>query len=326
MSEKTFIEAQNQAIEEEMAQDVRIFVIGENVSNMGYGSEFIGLFEKYGASRVLDTHISESAILGAAIGAACTGMRPIASLMFVDFLGRCADELLNQLQMRYMLAGQDVRLPLVITCAAGGGFNLAGQHSKTLIGWLMQVQGLKIVGPSTAYDMKGLMKSAIRDDNPVIVLTHKMLGMFSMSTYEVPDEEYLIPLGKADIKREGRDVTIVATMLMVHRALAAADKLQEMGISVEIIDPRTIVPLDKQTILASVRKTGRLVIMEEAPITGSFASEVSAIVAEEIFECLTAPIKRVCAPDTPTPYSTPMEKWWMPDDEDLVRAVTAITI
>jgi len=324
MSERTFVEAQNEAIQEEMARDDRIFVIGENVRGMGYGTEFMGLVDRYGQGRVIDTHISEVAILGAAIGAALTGMRPIASLMFVDFLGCCGDQLLNQLQVRYMLGGQDVRLPLVITCAAGGGFNGAAQHSKTLVGWLMQVQGLKIVAPSTAPDMKGLMKSAIRDDNPVIVLTHRMLGLFNMSTYNVPDDEYLVPIGKADVKREGEDVTVVATMLMVHRALAAAERLQAMGVSTEVIDPRTIVPLDKSAIIDSVKKTGRLVVMEEAPITGSFASEVSAIVADQAFQYLKAPVKRVCAPDTPSPYSPPLERFWMPDEDDLVRAVTGI--
>jgi len=324
MSQKTYVQAQNEAIDEEMARDERVFVIGECVRTSGAGGEFIDLIEKYGPERVRDVHISESAILGGAIGAALTGLRPIASMVFVDFLGRCGDELLNQLQMRYMLAGQNVTLPLVINTVCGTGLNAAAQHSKTLVGWLMGVQALKIVAPSTAYDAKGLMKSAIRDDNPVLILAHKTLGMFSMTEDEVPDEEYLVPLGEAKVKREGEDVTVVATMLMVHRALGAAQKLQEKGISIEVIDPRTIVPLDKKVILSSVKKTGRLVIMEEAPITGSFASEVSAIAAEEAFNHLRAPVKRVCAPDTPVPFSPPMEEFWLPDEGDLIKAVTDI--
>jgi len=324
MSQKTYVQAQNEAIDEEMARDERVFVMGECVRTSGAGGEFIGLIEKYGPERVRDVHISESAILGGAIGAALTGLRPIASMVFVDFLGRCGDELLNQLQMRYMLAGQNVTLPLVINTVCGTGLNAAAQHSKTLVGWLMGVQALKIVAPSTAYDAKGLMKSAIRDDNPVLILAHKTLGMFSMTEDEVPDEEYLVPLGEAKVKREGEDVTVVATMLMVHRALGAAQKLQEKGISIEVIDPRTIVPLDKKVILSSVKKTGRLVIMEEAPITGSFASEVSAIAAEEAFNHLRAPVKRVCAPDTPVPFSPPMEEFWLPDEGDLIKAVTDI--
>lgn len=324
MSQKTFVQAQQEAIDEEMARDERVFVIGECVRTSGAGGEFVGLIEKYGADRVWDAHISESAILGGAIGAALTGLRPIAAMVIVDFLGRCGDEVLNQLQARYMLAGQNVRLPLVVTAACGAGFSIAAQHSKTLIGWLMGVQALKIVAPSTPYDAKGLMKSAIRDDNPVIVLGHKKLGLLSIAEAEVPDEEYLIPLGEADVKREGEDVTVVATMFMVHRALAAAENLQEKGISIEVIDPRTIVPLDKQAILSSVKKTGRLVVMEEAPVTGSFASEISAMAAENAFDHLKAPIKRVCAPDTPVPFSPPMEEFWLPDEADLIKAVTEI--
>jgi len=185
----------------------------------------------------------------------------------------------------------------------------------------MAIKGLKIVTPSTAYDTKGLLKSAIRDDNPVVFLTHKLLGG---SRSNVPDEEYTIPLGKADIKREGVDVTVVAVALMVHRALAVAEKLQEEGISVEVIDPRTLVPLDKQTIINSLQKTGRLVIMDEEPRTGSWAAEVSAMAAEEAFDLLDAPIRRVCAPDTPVPFSPVLEKFWMPDEEDLTRAITEI--
>jgi len=222
--------------------------------------------------------------------------------------------------MRYMFGGK-IKLPLTIFVLSGAGVSAAAQHSKSLYGLLMAIKGLKIVIPSTPYDAKGLLKSAIREDNPVIFLTHKLVRSL---TGKVPDEEYIIPLGKADIKRKGNDVTVVATEFMVHRALAAAAKLQEEGIDIEVVDPRTLVPLDKQTIINSVKKTGRLVVMTEEPVTGSAAAEISAIVAEEAFDSLKAPIKRVCAPDTPVPFSPVLEKFWMPDEEDLAKAVAQI--
>jgi len=320
MKEITFRQAQYEAIDEEMKRDSSVFILGESVSTFAATGVFAGLADKYGAKRVRNTAIAETAILGGAIGAAVTGMRPIASLMSCDFMGVCGDELINQLQMRYMFGGK-AKLPLTIIASSGAGVSGAAQHSKTLYGWFMATKGLKLVVASTAYDAKGLLKSAIREDNPVVVLTHKMLGRL---TSEVPEEEYTIPLGKADIKREGSDVTVVAIEFMVHRALAAADKLQEKDISIEVIDPRTLVPLDKQTIIDSVKKTGRLVIMSEEPQTGSAAGEISAIVAEEAFDFLDAPIKRVCAPDTPIPFSPVLEKFWVPDEEDLIKAVTEI--
>ncbi len=322
MKEISFMKAINEAVDEEMKRDPSVFILGEDVGKAwgaAYG-DFVGLFDKYGAERVRETPISETAILGGAIGAAATGMRPIAFLYFTDFMGVCGDELINQLQMRYMFGGK-AKLPLTITAYSGAGVGAAAQHSKSLHGLLMCVKGLKLVTPSTAYDAKGLLKSAIREDNPVVFLEHKMLLSL---TGEVPEEEYTIPLGKADIKREGSDVTVVAIEFMVHRALAAAAKLQQKGISIEVIDPRTLVPLDKQTIIDSVKKTGRLVIMNEDPKTGSAAGEISAIVAEEAFDLLDAPIKRVCAPDTPVPSSEVLEKFWMPDEEDLIEAVTEI--
>ena len=324
MKEITFSQALNETFDEEMERDPTIFIIGEDIGEHWGGpfGQFRGLYEKYGPQRIRETPISETAILGAAIGAAATGMRPIAALMFADFLGVCGDELLNQLQMRYMFGGK-LKLPLTILAGIGAGVSAAAQHSKSLYGLLMAIKGLKIVSPSTPYDTRGLLKSAIREDNPVIFLTHKRLG--GRLTSQVPDEEYLIPLGEADIKREGNDVTVVATALMVYRALAAADTLQEKGVSLEVIDPRTIVPLDKQTIIESVKKTGRLVIITEEPWAGSFAAEVSAIVAEEAFDFLDAPIKRVCAPDTPVPFSPVLEKFWMPDEEGLLKAITEIT-
>lgn len=322
MREITYMQAQNEAIDEEMKRDPSVFVLGENIrSAFGTTGVFIGLADKYGLDRVRDTPISETAILGGAIGAAATGMRPIASLMICDFLGVCGDELLNQLQMRYMFGGK-IKLPLVIMASSGAGRSVAAHHSKSLHGLLMNVKGLMIAAPATAYDTKGLLKSAIREDNPVVFLQHKMLGR---SSSQIPDDEYLVPLGKADIKREGSDVTVIATAYMVERALSAAAKLMEKGINIEVIDPRTLVPLDTKTIIDSVRKTGRLVIMTEEPKTGSSAAEIAAVAAEEAFDFLDAPIKRVCAPDTPVPYSPCLEQFWMPDEADLIRAINEIT-
>jgi pyruvate dehydrogenase E1 component beta subunit len=322
MREISYNQAITEAIREEMERDPAVFVIGEDIADDWGGplGQFKGLSAKFGLGRIRETPISETAILGGAIGAAATGMRPIASMMFVDFLGVSGDELLNQLQMRYMFGGK-IKLPLTIMAITGAGLCAAAQHSKSLHGWLTSVKGLKIVAPSTPYDAKGLLKSAIREDNPVAFLTHKTLAF---TTGPVPEDEYIIPLEQCEIKRQGKDVTIVAVALMVPRALAAAEKLQEKGISAEVIDPRTLAPLDKKTLFESVKKTGRLVIMDEEPKTGSWAAEVSAIVAEEAFDYLDAPIKRVCAPDTPVPFSPVLERYWIPDEKDLIKAVTDI--
>lgn len=324
MKEITYRQALYEAIDEEMARDPMVFMLGEDIGK-AWGAalgELKGLFDKYGPKRIRETPISETIILGGAIGAAATGMRPIAFLFFNDFLGVCGDELLNELQMKYMYGGQ-IRLPLTILVYTGAGVSAAHQHSKSIEGLLLCIKGLKIVMPSTAGDMKGLFKSAVREDNPVIILEHKGL-LLSKSTYPVPDEEYTIPLGEADIKREGKDVTVVATQLMVHRALAAAETLQAKGISIEVIDPRTLVPFDKQTIIDSVKKTGRLVIMTEEPKTGSAAGEIMSVITEEAFDFLNAPVKRVCAPDTPIPFSPVLEKFYMPDEKNLIQAVNEI--
>lgn len=326
MREITYGQAINEAYDEELKRDPAVFILGEDIGKhwgAAFG-EMKGLFDKYGPERIRETPISETAILGSAIGAAVTGMRPVAFLFFADFLGVAMDEILNQLTpMRYMFGGK-TKLPVTITCYSGAGVSNAAQHSKCVEGFLMSIPGLKIASPSTPYDAKGLLKSAIRDDNPVIYFIHKLI-LLSGIKGEVPEEEYTIPLGKADVKRKGTDVTVVAIGLMVHRALAAADKLQkEKGINIEVIDPRTLVPLDKQAIYDSVKKTGRLVIMDEEPKTGSAAAEIAALVAEEAFDLLDAPIKRVCAPDTPVPFSPVLEKFWMPDEENLIKAINEI--
>ncbi len=325
MKEVTFLKAVTEAVDEEMARDPSVFVVGEDVRIWGAPrGEFRGLVDKYGPERVRDTPISETAILGCAIGAASTGMRPIANIMYANFLAVCGDELINQLtKMRYMFGGK-IKVPVTIMSYSGAGFSTGAHHANNLYGLLMNVTALKIVVPSTPYDAKGLLKSAIRDDNPTIFLSHQMLMRRDVKE-EVPEEEYTLPLGQADIKKEGSDVTIVAIGLMVQRALAAAEQLMEKGLSAEVIDPRTLVPLDKQTIIDSVRKTGRLVIMDEEPITGSAAAEIAAMIADEALDFLDAPVKRVCAPDTPIPFSPILEKFWMPDEEDLIRAINEIT-
>jgi pyruvate dehydrogenase E1 component beta subunit len=323
--EITYIQAINEAYDEELKRDPTVFIMGEDIGTYwGAMGEMRGLYDKYGPERIRETPISETAILGGAIGAAATGMRPVAYLSFADFLGVAMDEILNQLsKMRYMFGGK-AKLPVTVTCYSGAGIGGAAQHSKCLEGLVMSIPGIKIVSPSSPYDAKGLLKSSIREDNPVIYFINKLL-LIGGTKGEVPKEEYLIPLGKADIKREGSDVTVVAIGLMVHRALAAAEKLQkEKGISIEVIDPRTLVPLDKQAILESVKKTGKLVIMDEEPKTGSAAAEIAAVVAEEGFEFLDTPIKRVCAPDTPVPFSPVLEKYWMPDEVNLINAINEI--
>jgi len=305
---------------------IRDSIIGEDVGVMGgLMGEIGGLYQKYGIDRVRDTPLSEAAILGAAIGAAITGMRPVARMRFGDFLGIAWDEIMNQMtKMRYMFGGK-IKVPLTMDALTGAGRRSAAQHSQSIEGMLMSIPGLKIALPSNAHDAKGLLKTAIRDDNPVMFFEHKLI-MWTSPKSDVPEGEYLIPFGQADIKREGSDVTVVATANMVLKALNAAEKLQqEKGISLEVIDPRTIVPFDKETVLNSVSKTGRLVIFTEECETGSFAGQVAAIVADEGFDYLDAPIKRVNAPDTPVPYGVIMEDFWIPNEDKLIKAVNEIT-
>lgn len=326
MRELTYLQAIREAYAEELRRDDRVFIMGEDIGQY-WGAAFgemQGLYDEFGSKRIRETPISETAILGAAIGAAATGMRPVAFLFFVDFLGVCGDELWNQATpMRYMFGGK-ATLPLTITCYSGAGIYNAAQHSKNGEGLLMAMPGLKIISPSTPYDAKGLLKSAIREDNPTIYFVNKYLLLGGIKG-PVPEEEYTIPLGQADIKRPGNDVTVVAIGAMVQEALAAADILsKEKGIELEVIDPRTMVPFDKQTVFDSLEKTGRLVIMDEEPITGSAAGEIAALAVDEAFDFLDAPIKRVCAPDTPVPFSPPLEKFWRPDKDNLIQAINEI--
>ena len=321
----TYREAIIEALKEEMERDPSIFIMGEDIGEHWQGSvkEFEGLWPKFGAERIRETPISETAFLGCAIGAAMTGMRPIANVMFASFLGVPMDEIFSQVtKMRYMFGGK-TKMPVTVMCLSGGGMNAAAQHSVCLEGMLMSVPGLKMVSPSTPYDAKGLLKSAIRDDNPVIFFQNLFLTISGFKG-EVPENDYTIPLGEAVIRNEGDDVTVVAIGNMVHTALSAAGKLKQESISLEVVDPRCMAPLDEKTIIESVKKTGKIVILDEEPKMGSVASEIAAIIAEQAIEYLDAPVKRVCAPNTPIPFSPPLEKYWLPDENKLIEAIHSI--
>lgn len=320
MPEKTYRDALKEGLREEMLRDERVFIMGEDVGRNWGGAFKVtkGLAEEFGDDRVRDTPISENAIVGAALGAAITGMIPVAEIMFGDLITLAMDQVCNQAaKLRYMFGGQ-TSVPLVLRSVFGGGKNLASHHSQSLEAWFMHTPGLKIAVPSFAYDVKGLIKTAIRDPDPVMFFEHKLVYD---RKEEVPDEEYLIPFGKARVHREGDDVTIWGTFLMVHKAIEAADELAKQGISAEVIDPRTLVPLDKKTLIDSVKKTGRLVLVTEETKTGATTAEIAAIVQEEAFDWLDAPIKRVNAPDTPVPFSPPLEQAFIPDKDRIISAV-----
>jgi pyruvate dehydrogenase E1 component beta subunit len=320
MRETRYIRAITEALNEEMARDENVFVIGEDVGGPGGAfSATKDLLEKFGEKRVKDTPISESAIVGLAIGAATQGLRPVAEIMFMDFLTVCMDQIVNQMaKIRYMFGGI-YKLPVVIRTPCGGGLNAGPQHSQCLESWFAHVPGLKVVMPATPYDVKGLLKTSIRDDNPILFIENKALYALKG---EIPEEEYLIPIGKADIKRNGKDVTVVATSRMVHQSLEAAKILSNEGIDVEVIDLRTINPLDKETIFKSVEKTSKLVIAHEAVKAFGIGAEIAAMVCEEMIDCLDAPVLRVGAPFVPTPFN--LEKFYLPNSEDVVKAVKKV--
>lgn len=317
-----------EAIAQEMERDSGVFVLGEDVGNYGgiFGATQ-GLIEKFGDKRVLDTPISETAFIGAAIGAAAEGMRPVVELMFVDFFGVCMDQIYNHMAKIPYMSGGAVKLPMVLMTGVGGGYSDAAQHSQTLYGTFAHLPGMKVVAPSTPYDLKGMMTSAIRDDNPVVFMFHKTLqglgwmDQIDESVGEVPEESYTVPLGKAKVVREGADVTIVGIQMMTHQAVSAAKMLESQGISAEVIDIRSLVPLDKETILNSVRKTHRLVVVDEDYLSFGFTSEIAAIVAEEALYELEAPIKRLAIPNVPIPYSRDLEKFVVPNAQKIADAV-----
>ncbi|HWC29206.1 MAG TPA: alpha-ketoacid dehydrogenase subunit beta [Dehalococcoidia bacterium] len=322
MPEITYLEAINQALHEEMARDPDVFMAGIDIAQRGdvFGATQ-GIYSKYGNERIMDTPIAESGIMGLAIGAAARGLRPVVTVMFMDFIGVCFDQILNQMaKMKYMYGGK-VTLPLTVLTNAGAGTSSAAQHSQSLEVLLCHIPGLKVVMASTPYDAKGLMKASIREDNPVFFVQHKRLGR---TRGEVPEGDYEVPLGKGKVVREGKDITLVATSWMVHEALAAADKLAERGIEAEVVDPRTLVPLDMETIVESVKKTHRVVVAHEAVRFCGIGGEIAAQITEEAFDYLDGPPLRIGAPSSPVPYSPVLEKEWVPDSEDIIAAANTL--
>jgi pyruvate/2-oxoglutarate/acetoin dehydrogenase E1 component len=327
----SYREAINEALDQEMARDSRVVVFGEdNVGGTGSPGEMDawggvlgvtkGLYGKY-PGRVMDTPISESAFIGAAIGAATGGLRPVAELMFIDFMGVCFDQIFNQAaKFRYMFGGKAVT-PVVIRTMWGAGLRAAAQHSQSLLPIFTHIPGLKVVAPATPYDAKGLLIQAIRDDDPVMFCEHKMLYDI---TGEVPEESYAIPFGEANVVREGGDVTVVAAGKLVHTAVEAASALAGEGVECEIIDPRTTSPMDTDTILESVEATGRLVVVDEATPRCGLASDISAIVAQEAFGALRAPIQMVTPPHTPVPFADSLEDLYIPDAQKIANAVKTV--
>ena len=315
-----FVDALNEALHQEMGSDPRVVVMGEDVGATGgiFGATK-GLLEKYGADRVRDTPISEAGFVGCGVGAAIAGLRPVVEIQIFDFIALTMDMLVNQAaKFRFMLGGKNT-VPVVIRGPQGGGIRMAAQHSQSLEAWFTHVPGLVVVAPSGPYEAKGLLTAAIRDSNPVIFLEAKL--QYLEPAGPVPEEPYAIPIGKAAVKREGTDVTVVATMAMVPRALAAAESLARRGHSVEVIDPRTLKPLDEETLFASIRKTRRLVVAHEACLTGGFGAEVAALVAEKAFDWLDAPVARVAALDTPMPYNEALERQVIPSQQRIADAV-----
>lgn len=324
--EISYVQAFNEALHEEMARDQNVFIMGEEIASLsgsgrGAYGHTTGLSERFGPERVRNTPISEAAIIGAALGAALTGGRPIAELLFMDLVGIAMDQIANQVaKMRYMFGGKTT-VPLVIHTVGGAGTGSGAQHTQSLESWLVHVPGLVVVQPSTPYDCKGLLKASIRDDNPVFFIGHKLLMRMKGP---VPEEEYLIPLGVADVKRVGRDVTIVATSQQVHNALAAAERLAHEGIEAEVIDPRTLKPLDLETVVGSVRRTHRCIVVSEGCKTGGYASGVAATVMEHAFDYLDAPIMLVATEDVPIPANRGLEAAAIPQTEDIIAAVHEI--
>jgi pyruvate/2-oxoglutarate/acetoin dehydrogenase E1 component len=320
MREIKYREAINEALREEMTRDKSVFVMGEDVGQFGGVFQATAtLYKDFGPSRVLDTPISEAAIVGAALGSALAGLRPIAEIMFVDFTSIAMDQIANQCAKFHFMTGGQAIAPLVIRTQGGVGIGDAAQHSQSLEAWHTHIPGLKVVMPSTPADAKGLLKASIREDNPVIFIEHKVLYLNEGPVPE--DEDFVIPIGKADIKKEGDDVTIIAWSKMVIDALEAADDLEKEGIQAEVIDLRTLNPLDLETILESVKKTNKVVIVHEACKTGGFGGEVAALIVENAFDYLDAPIERVTGLDTPIPYAEPLYRAVIPNPDWIAKGV-----
>jgi 2-oxoisovalerate dehydrogenase E1 component beta subunit len=318
---KTVIEAIREAIHEEMARDSTVFVMGEDVGIRG--GVFMatqGLLEEFGENRVVDTPLAEAAIVGIALGACYRGLRPIAEIQFSDFMWPAANQLIGETaRVRYGTNGV-LTVPLVVRIPYGGGIRGGLFHSQNVEAYFFHTPGLKVVAPATPYDAKGLLKASIRDDNPVVFVEHKKT--YRLVRGEVPEEEYVLPIGKADVKRSGSDVSVITYGLMLHYCLEAAESLGQEGISVEVVDLRTLTPLDQETVLESARKTGKVAIVHEDNLTGGVGAEVAALVADQAFESLDGPITRICGPDIPTmPYATSLEEAYMPNTQKIAAGL-----
>lgn len=318
----TYRDAIREATREEMRRDSSVYLIGEDVGRWGnlFGAS-AGLLQEFGPEQVKDSPISEAAMTGCAVGSAVMGMRPIVEIMYIDFITIAMDQIVNHACKYHQLSCGQVNVPMVIRTQGGVGMRNSSQHSQSLENWFVNVPGLIVTMPSTPYDAKGLLKSAIRNDNPVIQIEHKAL-YFSWG--EVPEEDYVVPLGVADVKREGTDITIIATSWTVLHALAAAKKLEAEGISCEVVDPRTLWPLDKETLTKSVAKTKHCIVVTEAPAEGGWSGEAAAVVSEACFSDLKKPVKRVCGMRTGIPYGAVLEKACVPNDESIVAAVRGV--
>jgi 2-oxoisovalerate dehydrogenase E1 component beta subunit len=319
----TLLEAIRQGIWEEMERDSRVFVLGEDVGIYGGAFKLTeGFIDKFGSERVIDTPISESAIVGAACGAAMMGMRPVAEMQFIDFISCCFDVLTNYAaKSRYR---QGIGIPIVVRGPCGGGVHGGPFHSQNVESFFLNTPGLKMVEPSTPYDAKGLIKAAIRDDDPVLFFEHKLLYRNPKIKQDVPEEDYIVPIGKAITRREGRDITVVTYGAMVYTALEAAERLEEEGIEMEVIDLRTLLPYDREAIIESIKKTNKVIILHEATRTGGMAGELTAFINEEAFEYLDGPVMRVTAIDTPVPYAPPLEEFFLPQVADVLKAAHAL--
>ena len=323
----TIARAMAESIAQEMRIDPRVFVLGEDIGPLGgvFGTTR-GLLDEFGAERVRDTPISETAFIGAAVGAASDGMRPIVELMFVDFFGVCMDAIYNLMAKNTYFSGGKVRVPMVLMTSTGGGYSDAGQHSQCLYGTFAHLPGMKVVVPSNAYDAKGLMTAAIRDDNPVVYMYHKSLqgmgwlGTEKGATVPVPEESYTVEIGKAAVVRKGDDLSLVSLGAGVHHCLRAGEALEQEGFSTEVVDLRSLVPLDRETVRASVAKTGRLIVVDEDYLSYGVSGEIIASVAEHDHTCLKAAPKRVAYPDIPIPFARPMEQWALPSADKIVDA------
>ncbi|MBI3651603.1 MAG: alpha-ketoacid dehydrogenase subunit beta [Acidobacteria bacterium] len=323
MAAITLLEAVKQGLWEEMERDKNVFILGEDVGE--YGGAFKvtdGFLKQFGADRVIDTPISESAIVGAACGAAMMGLRPVAEMQFIDFISCCFDMLTNYAaKSRYR---QGIGIPMVVRGPCGGGVHGGPFHSQNVEAFFLNTPGLKMVEPSTPYDAKGLIKAAIRDDDPVLFFEHKLLYRNPKIKQEVPDDDYLVPIGKAATRREGRDLSIITYGAMVYTALDAAAALAKEGIEAEIVDLRTLAPFDREAVCETVKKTSKIMILHEATRTGGMAGELTAVINEEVFEYLDAPVVRVTSIDTPVPYAPPLEEFFLPQVEDVLKAARAL--